>query len=210
MRPPPARVTLPPKVRRMSSTPVSLLERLRDRPDEGAWQQLVSLYTPLLRHWLNRYSLPDADAEDLTQEVFSALTRELPGFHHSRRSGAFRHWLRVLLVNRLRAFWRARDHRPAAVGGSDLLSDLNRLEDPASHPSRCWDEEHDRHVVRRLLAAVRGEFQSATWAAFEAVMLRGESPADAAARLDVSVNAVLLAKSRVLRRLRQEGRDLLD
>jgi len=194
----------------MSSTPASLLERLRDRPDEGAWRQLVGLYAPLLRHWLGRYALPDADAEDVTQEVLSALTRELPRFRHSGRAGAFRHWLRALLVNRLRAFWRARDHRPAATGGSDARSDLDQLEDPTSRLSRCWDEEHDRHVVRRLLASVRAEFRPATWEAFEAVMLRGESPAAAAARLNLSVNAVLLAKSRVLRRLRQEGRDLLD
>jgi RNA polymerase sigma-70 factor (ECF subfamily) len=113
-------------------------------------------------------------------------------------------------VNRLRGFWRARDYRPTAVGGSDLLDDLNRLEDPSSELSRAWDEEHDRHVIGRLLATVRGEFQPATWEAFEAVMLRGESAANAATRLNVSVNAVLLAKSRVLRRLRQEGRDLLD
>jgi RNA polymerase sigma-70 factor (ECF subfamily) len=60
------------------------------------------------------------------------------------------------------------------------------------------------------MASIRAEFQPPTWGAFEAVMLAGESPAAAAARLGVSVNAVLLAKSRILRRLRQEARGLLD
>ncbi len=41
-------------------------------------------------------------------------------------------------------------------------------------------------------------------------MLHGLTPAEAAEQLAVSVNAVLLAKSRVLRRLREEARELID
>ena len=99
---------------------------------------------------------------------------------------------------------------PQATGASDFLAKLEQLEDPASGLSRLWDEEHDRHVVARLLEHIRPDFEPATWRAFEAVMLRGERPAEAAGRLGVSVNAVLLAKSRVLARLRQVGAGLVD
>jgi RNA polymerase sigma-70 factor (ECF subfamily) len=194
----------------MSETSVSLLERLRLTPDEADWRRLVEVYTPLLSGWLRRHLLPAADTDDLVQEVLAVLVRELPHFEHNRRPGAFRNWLRTIAVHRLRDFWRARQHRPEAAGGSDFLSSLDQLEDPASGLSQLWDAEHDRHVVARLLEMIRGDFQPATWQAFAGVMLDGHKPAEVAARLGVSVNAVLLAKSRVLHRLREEGAGLID
>src|SRR5262245_7996724 len=106
----------------MSDTSVSLLERLRDRPDGLSWQRLVDLYTPLIRAWLHRDLLPAADADDLVQEVLAVVVRELPHFEHSRRSGAFRSWLRGVTVHRLRDFWRQRHYRPEATGDSNFLA----------------------------------------------------------------------------------------
>src|SRR6516165_7259704 len=98
----------------MTQTPISLLERLRLRPDPASWQRLVDLYTPLIRDWLRRHGLQPPDADDLVQEVMHVLVRELPEFRHDLRPGAFRRWLRAVTVNRVRAFWRARRAGPAA------------------------------------------------------------------------------------------------
>lgn len=53
-------------------------------------------------------------------------------------------------------------------------------------------------------------YEGWTWRAFWRVAVDGCSPADVADELDMSVNAVYIAKSRVLRRLREELGDLLD
>jgi RNA polymerase sigma-70 factor (ECF subfamily) len=194
----------------MPDTSASLLERVRQRPDERSWQQLISLYEPLLRGWLQRHLLGPADCDDLVQEVLAVVVRELPCFEHNGRKGAFRNWLRTVTVHRLRDFWRSRRYRPEATGDSDFLAKLEQLEDAASGLSRVWDQEHNQHIVRRLLEMIRSEFQPTTWQAFAGVMLDGEKPAAVAGRLGISVNAVLLAKSRVLHRLRQEGVGLID
>jgi RNA polymerase sigma-70 factor (ECF subfamily) len=191
------------------STSVSLLERLRTNPDDGAWERLVGVYRPWIMGWLRRHGLTDSDAEDLAQEVLLVVLRELPFFQHNRRPGAFRAWLRTVTVHRVQDFGRSRRNRPEA-GDRAVLDRLGALEDPASELSRQWDQEHDAHVVRRLVALIEPEFQESTWRAFRAVMLEGETPASAAARLGMSVNAVLLAKSRILARLRQEGQGLID
>src|SRR5262245_40033292 len=196
--------------RHMSETSVSLLEHLRAHPDGVAWRRLVELYTPLLRAWLSLQGVQPSDADDLVQDVLAVVVRELPEFEHNRRAGAFRAWLRAILVHRLRDFWRRRDHRPDAAGGSDLLRQLDALVDPHSSASAVWDEDHDRHVVRQLLETIRPEFRTATWDAFAGVMLDGGKPADVAQRLGVSVNAILLAKSRVLARLRQVGQGIIS
>lgn len=191
----------------MAETSVSLLDRLRERPDGPAWQRLVAVYEPLIRDWLRRYAVQDADAADLTQEVFCVLVRELPQFHYDRARGSFRGWLRTVTVNRLRAFWRDRQYRPQD-GTSDVARMLDKLADPASGLSRQWDEEHDRYVAARLLEPIEPEFEPATWRAFRRVAIEGARPAAVAAELGVTTNSVFIAKSRVLRRLRQEMQGL--
>jgi len=193
----------------MADTSLSLLERLRLRPDDASWRRLVDLYTPLIHHWLRGRLVPAADADDLGQEVLVVLLRELPRFEHTGRPGAFRSWLRTITVHRVRDFWRSRGYRPEATGDSAFLDRLDELEDPGGGLTRLWDEEHDRHVVRRLLELIRSDFQPTTWQAFEGVMQLGEAPAAVADRLGLSVNAVLLAKSRVLARLRREAEGLV-
>src|SRR5215831_3560736 len=194
----------------MSETSFSLLERLRERPDGDAWRRLLDLYTPLLRAWLGQHAVQPADADDLVQEVLTVVIRELPRFEHSRRAGAFRSWLRSILVHRLRDFWRARQHRPSATGDSAVLRHLEELADSTSGLSRRWDEEHDRHVVRRLLELIEPEVTPSTWQAFCRVALEGKDEETVAAELGLSVNAVFIAKSRVLARLRREAEGLID
>lgn len=193
----------------MNVTPLSLLDRLRERPDQVSWRRLVDLYTPLICTTLSRYGVADDDAEDLLQEVLGVMVREVPAFEHNGRPGAFRSWLRKVIVFRLRAYWRSRKSQPAS-GDSEFDTRMNELEDNASDPSRQWDQEHDAMVARRLLELLEPEFTPSTWQAFRRQVLEEARPADVATELGISVNAVLIAKSRVLRRLREEGRGLVD
>src|SRR5207253_345820 len=146
--------------------------------------------------------LQPADADDLVQDVLAAVVRGVPGFRHAGRTGSFRAWLRTITANRLRDYWRARPApAPADLGvlADDLAADDSGL-------SRAWDLEHDRYVLDRLMDLIEPEFTPDTWAAFRAHVLEGGSADAVAAALGTSPNAVFIAKSRVLRRLRDEAR----
>jgi RNA polymerase sigma-70 factor (ECF subfamily) len=166
---------------------------------------MVQLYTPLLRNWLLRQPLQTADVDDLVQDVLVVVVRRVPEFRHHGGPGAFRHWLRTILANRLRYYWRQRLGRPEAAGGLEAVGLLEQLETPDSAIGSAWDLEHDRHVVARLLELIHPEFTAATWEAFHRYALQGLPAAEVAATLGISVNAVCIARSRVLRRLRQEA-----
>lgn len=193
----------------MPETSLSLIERLRDPSDSEAWQRLLDLYAPLIQRRLGGFQLQAADRDDLVQEVLATVVRKLPEFCHEGRTGSFRAWLRILTVNRLREFWQAR-RRPVATGDSDFAQTLDQLEDPENALSRRWDEEHDRYLVRRLLEIIEPEFEPMTLEAFRQAVIEGEKSATISARLGISVNAVLVAKSRLLRRLRRELVGFLD
>jgi RNA polymerase sigma-70 factor (ECF subfamily) len=139
----------------------------------------------------------------MVQEVLLVVFREVGGFERWGQ-GAFRAWLRAILVHRVRNYFRGQQHRVVATGGSDFLRQLDELESPESALSRLWDRQHDEHVAAALLRRVQGDFAQATWQAFERHVLQGKPLAQVAEELGVSLNSVLLAKSRVLKRLRQE------
>jgi RNA polymerase sigma-70 factor (ECF subfamily) len=110
----------------------------------------------------------------------------------------------------MRDFFRSQKYRPAANGGTDFQRQLDELASPDSALSRQWDREHDEYVAATLLRRVQGDFAPATWQAFCRHALEGEPAARVAAELSLSLNSVLLAKSRVLKRLRQELAGLVD
>lgn len=194
----------------MDSTSLSLLNRLRQSPDDENWNRLVTLYGPLLKSWLVRYDVQSADADDLIQDVLMAVSKGIAEFDHNQRPGAFRSWLRTILVNRLRGFWRARRRRPQVAGGSESDPQLAQLSDPNSDLSRLWNLQHDQHVARQLLELTKSRFAPATWEAFRRVAIGGEQADVVAAELGMSVNSVFIAKSRVLRRLREEADGLVE
>lgn len=194
----------------MVDTSASLLENLRDRPGDVHWRRLVDLYSPLIRSWLGRHTVAAADTDDLVQEVLVIVMRRMPEFHRQARTGSFRTWLRTITANCLRDFWRAQRIRPRATGASDFQEMFEQLQDSNSGLSHLWDEEHDRHVTQQLLQTLRSEFQETSWKAFLAVAIEGRSPNDVAAELGITVNAVFIAKSRILSRLRQEAKGLVD
>lgn len=187
----------------MPDTSLTLLDRLQQQPDPAAWERLVQIYAPLIGRWLARTPLQHADHEDLIQEVLRIVVQKVPEFQR-RREGSFRAWLRVVCANCLREHWRSEKYRPLAMGDTDFIKKLQELEDAQSALAQEWDAEHDRLVVRRLLQLIEPQFESSTLEAFRRVVLEGQKPARVALDLNLSVNAVLLSKSRILRQLRRE------
>jgi RNA polymerase sigma-70 factor (ECF subfamily) len=192
------------------TTSFSLLERASTSRDTEAWDRLVAVYAPLMRRWLHSYGIQHADADDMIQEVLSVVLAELPSFQHNERAGAFRNWLRRILVNRLRGFWRRRKLEPAAPGTSSIAERLAELEDDNSNASQVWNAEHDRHVLSQLIAGVRPRVLDKTWEAFRRQVLEGQRADVVAADLDMPVNSVYVARSRVLSILRREAAGLVD
>jgi RNA polymerase sigma-70 factor (ECF subfamily) len=192
----------------MTPTSVSLLDRLKAAgPDASDWNRLQGIYLPLITRWLGRVPGLGDEADDLAQEVFVVVIREIPRFQR-QREGSFRAWLRQVTVNKVRTHRRRRNRRPT-VGVDATDGFLNSLADPNGELAREWDMDHDRHVFEKLLAVVQSDFNSTTWEAFRRFAVDGLPAAVVAEELGLSVNAILQAKSRILKRLREEAGDLL-
>lgn len=196
----------------MLDTSASLLERLRLGSDPNGWARLVDLYSPWILRWVRRYDVQAHDADDLAQEVFSELIRELPRFHYDRKQGLFRSWLRTITVNRLRVFWRTKKPVPIGVAGDDsaLGNRLDQLADSGSELSQLWNKEHDEYLSQRLMTLIEPEFEPTTWKAFLRVVRDGVEPSAVATELGMTRGAVYTAKCRILQRMRSELAGLVD
>lgn len=192
------------------STSTSLLERVKAHRPE-AWQRLAEFYSPVVYSWCRHCSVPPQDAADVLQDVFWAVHLGIANFRRQGPSDSFRGWLWTITRNKIRDHFRARAKQPEAKGGTDAQLQLLQL--PQAEPDARDDSTGSCKAPSLFLAGlelIRLEFEERTWQAFWQAAVQGQPTAHIAADLDMSVNAVRKAKSRVLRRLRQEFRGLID
>ena len=185
----------------------TLLDQIRARRPE-AWQRLVDLYGPVVYRWCRQLGVGRADAADVVQEVFAAVAAGAVRFRRETPEHSFGAWLRTITRSKVCDHFRRRRGLLDAEGGTDAQQRLLNLPEPAEESlSLSAPLATDTRFVHRALEVVRAEFEPRTWDAFWRIAVDGQSPAEAAAAMRMSLSAVYQAKSRVLRRLRRELSD---
>jgi RNA polymerase sigma-70 factor (ECF subfamily) len=177
--------------------------RLRDAEDSEAWRQFVELYASLIYGLARKRGLQDADAADVTQEVFRKVSTAIRKLEYDPDCGSFRGWLLTLTRHGLHDFLARRKQQDQGSGDSDMLARLD--EQPSREEEETfWDQEYERRVFAWAVERVRPSFKEQTWQAFWQVAVEGKSGGDTARALGMTVGAVYVAKCRVQNRLRAE------
>ncbi|HEY2148860.1 MAG TPA: sigma-70 family RNA polymerase sigma factor [Pirellulales bacterium] len=184
------------------TTRASLLLRLRDPQDHEAWVEFVALYEPVAYRLLRRHGLQDADAREVMQDLFLAVSRSIDRWDPAKERGSFRGWLRRVARNLVVNWLKQRRRRAMTGGGSDMQAMFNALPDASGPETIEFDSELRHALFRRAAEQVQGEVQPATWKAFWETAVVGASPATVAEELGMTVGAIRVAKCRVLARLR--------
>ncbi|MCE5268687.1 MAG: sigma-70 family RNA polymerase sigma factor [Planctomycetaceae bacterium] len=196
------------------SISATLLDRVRSRRPE-AWQRFVDLYGPVVYRWCRQLGVGRGDAPDVVQEVFVAVAAGVGRFRRDRPGDSFGAWLRTVTRNEANDFFRHRHDQPNAQGGTTAYRQILNVPESIPDSSRASGNAEegkaansrltpDNGFARRLLDAVRADFEVRTWDTACRVLVDRESPANVAAAMGMSLAAVYQAKSRVLRRLRRE------
>jgi RNA polymerase sigma-70 factor (ECF subfamily) len=191
------------------STSVSLLDRVKAQ-DSQAWQRLVDLYSPLLFSWCRRCGLGHEDAEDVVQQVFRSITRQIGQFRRERQGDTFRGWLRVIARNQICQYYRAEGRHPQAVGGTTARLQLQELPDESLGTDESNDVQDARDLFCRGLDLIRSEFEAHTWQAFWSLVVDGRASDDVCREFGMTSGALRQAKYKVLRKLRTELGDVLE
>ncbi|MSR57655.1 MAG: sigma-70 family RNA polymerase sigma factor [Planctomycetaceae bacterium] len=182
---------------------MSLLLRLKDRADDEAWFEFTEIYRPVVFRIACRKGLQPADADDLAQQVLSAVARTIDRWQVDPARARFRTWLGRVATNAIiNALTRGAPDRGSGDSGlNDLLNQRPAVDGPTSDLVRI---EHRREVFRWAARQIRPEFHPATWDAFWLTAVE-QREVDAVSReLQLSRGSVYAARSRVMRRLKQK------
>jgi RNA polymerase sigma-70 factor (ECF subfamily) len=185
-----------------------LLQRIRDPRDSASWNSFVEVYGPLVYRHCRRRGLQHSDAEDVTQEVFARVNQAIRTFAYRPETGRFRDWLGTITVNEVKRFLKKESGAVRSPGTSEPQDALATVQAPEQETS--WTEEFCKHVLATALARCRPHFEEATWQAFERTWLQRQPAPAVAGQLNLPIDRVYVAKSRVLDRLQREVRDLVD
>lgn len=185
------------------ATRPSLLIRIRDPRDAESWAEFVAVYQPLILYFARERGLQEADAADVAQDALVQVASAIRRFQYQPERGRFRDWLGTLVRHRVYRFLRREAKRGVADG--EGLEEL-----PADGSNGAWSEAIDAHILRAALERARPHFEESTWAAFYRTWYEQEPASTVALKLGLPISSVYLAKSRVLKRLRDEAIALAD
>lgn len=184
-------------------TRASLILRLPDAADVAAWDEVVSIYGPLVYRMGLRQGLQAADADDLVQEVFTAVARSVSDWLERSDRGKFRAWLLRIARNTAVNFLTRRRHRPLGDGGDDAWSRLADIPAPDNELSGEFDLEYRREVFRWAADQIQDVVTHNTWQAFWLTHVDGGSISEVAEHLGISTGNVYIGRSRVMSRLKE-------
>src|SRR5262245_39468325 len=187
----------------LPTTRVTFLARLRQDPtDQAAWDEFVERYGRHIYRWCRQWKLQDADAEDVTQDILVKLARKLRAFTYDP-SGSFRGWLKTLAHHAWRDFVDSPRRAQAAAGDGqvwELMKTLEAREDLVQKLQEAFD--HD--LLEAAKVRVRLRVAPHTWEAFRLVALKGLPAAEVAAKVQMQVAMVYVAKRKVQKMLQEE------
>ena len=149
--------------------------------------------------------MPEHECPDVIQDVFRSVVANIEGFRKESSRDTFRGWLRIITRNKVNDYFRKKDAVIDAVGGTEarmLIHQTPDLDDNLEGDSEAMAAE--QALFTRAIEMIRGDFQAQTWQAFWLVVVDGKSAPEAAQQLGMRTGTVRVAKSRVLKRLREQ------
>ncbi|MDB4533870.1 sigma-70 family RNA polymerase sigma factor [Vicingaceae bacterium] len=193
-----------------SKTSASLILRLQDPADHAAWSQFAEIYEPLIARMATQMGMQPADVAESTQEVLMHLTSVVRQWQPREQTGSFRSWLRRVARNVMIRFLQTRDHRCMGTGDTGVHKQLAENSNRLGFESQLYDIEFRHQVFGWVVNKIEKDFQQPTWQAFWLTMVENRPIKEVANEIQVSVGAVYIARSRVMRRLQNEVKKLID
>lgn len=175
----------------------TLLLKLRDRFDDGSWEEFAKIYKPYIQAVIRNIGVLDADVDDVSQQVMLAAWNQLPKFKYEESKGRFRSWLTAVTKNTAKNFFRHkfrhvdRIKEQISTGGADELA---RVTSPEI--DEIAQKEWEKYITDLAWERIEDRFQPHVKQAF-LMISEGESVQETSETLNLSADTVYVYKYRV-------------
>lgn len=202
-----------------SSTPHSLLRRLRDPRNDPAWTDFYARYDPLLRRFCRQINLDPQTSDELCARAWEGLAGKMRTFEYDPGK-RFRHWLWIYFRRQALDFLKARRRDRLLLidfSAEDEMKLLPQWLDRSSGSNldgigdeggtRFDSAERNELLVKAEMAqqAVRKKVKATSWEAYWLVAIEELTFEEAAAKLGMTYLAVYKAVARVRSMLEAQG-----
>lgn len=183
------------------TTTTTILRDLKDFANETSWREFVEHFRDPVVRFAKRIGADATDAEDIAQETLLDFAKAYRDGRYDRTKGRLSAWLFGIAYRRSMRHMRsdAKEVRRRVADGDAALA---MIPDERA-ATTIWDQGWREFVLERCVRQARQEFQPDLFRAFDLVVGKGLSPADAAKELEVPVKQVYNAKHRILTRVRE-------
>jgi len=159
---------------------------------ERAWDRLVRRYEKQVYNQALRLSGNQADALDLTQDVFIAVYRNLPNY---RADGAFGAWLNRIAVNRSNDHLRSSQRQPQNSG-----EELEQIPGGTMPDDSVQLSQRNREILKML-----GQLSADQRLVVELKFFQQQTFEEIAQQLGISSNTVKTRLYGAIRKLQQHA-----
>ncbi|MDX2148095.1 MAG: sigma-70 family RNA polymerase sigma factor [Planctomycetota bacterium] len=180
-------------------TRATLLQRLKadGSVKEVAWSEFYALYGPIIARFARSRGVRPEEIDELVQDVVSGFFAAQPRFVYDPTKGRFRGYLMACVSNTIRS----RLRREACTPPTPSVA----ASEPVTSDQTDWDAAWKQAALDAAVTRLREKYSdNPTFQAFEAVVIRGQSPDVVATSLGLSRDSVYQAKTRLLAKLRIE------
>jgi RNA polymerase sigma factor (sigma-70 family) len=196
------------------ATRKSLIEKLDNWSDWSSWDSFYRTYSGFVWHVARKAGLTDDEANDVVQETFIGVAKNLQKTKFDTSRGSFKSFL----LNQAR--WRILDqfrrrkktwYRELSMSGEEdgedgpRTSPIERAADPNGVAlEKMWEKEWQDQIMDLAMRRVRALVTPRQYQIFSCYVIKGWSPEKVKEELGVNAAQVYLAKHRVGRILKKE------
>jgi len=183
-------------------TTTQVLEELQSSNDAPAWQRFCGHFHTVVVNFAKHMGLSIPDAEDAAQETMLAFVKAFRDGKYNRDKGHLSDWLFgiakhvILNLRKRQPLEKLVADKTTGTSFWDMIQDDHNIK-------LSWETEWRHMVLEKCFEQVRKEFDPKVFKAFELYALTQTAADKVAQQLEMSRNAVYIAKCRVLSRLRE-------
>ncbi len=183
-------------------TPVSLLARLQDWEDAGAWDEFVAIYRELLRRFILKQGVEENAVEEVVQETLVRVAKAIRTFEYNPKRCRFMSWLLLLTHSRVVDYKRRQSRQPGKANVSREF--LESMADPAGvELHKVWKEEWRAQLLHEAEKIVK-QRNPRQWQIYDLYAKKELSVEAVRKKLNLSAAQVYLARTRVVKQLQTE------
>jgi len=199
---------MPTETEDLIPTRETLLGRLRDLDDQTSWREFFNTYWRLIFNVTRRAGFSEAAAQDIVQETFVTISRQMPEFRFKPEMGSFKTWLLQITRSRIIDALRRKHSkqgdeyvRREEPLGTALLESVSEAGAPLD---AIWDAEWRTHLLDAALENIKQHVDARQFQIFHLHVVKDVSALQVAGRLGVKLPEVYFAKYKISAHVKKE------